>query len=255
MVVAKLFHVLSNSLFNSIRYWLTQGFRWPLLISSSALHPKRSHILHFCHFWALGASLEASFAKSICLAIIAYSSRNYDPGEIIILMVFARTNEYKRQSTVVTQCPRKWPKITCIAQCAFLPILIAYQVIKAAKFGELALLRSFFCAYEKVHLQHAMHFFSTIPSALWMTMLHQLFTINSTSFIFKETHCSVLSLFQVQDGCQFQVRKLHTKLMKMLIFCYFDAHPFSTTCTTIAATNKSVADFFSGGHEVSLTNL
>ena len=73
--------------------------------------------------------------------------------------------------------------------------------------------------------------------------------------IFIETHCSVLSLFQVQDGCQFQVRKLHTKLMKMLIFCYFDAHPFSTTCTTIAATNKSVADFFSGGHEVSLTNL
>ena len=50
-------------------------------------------ILHFCHFWALGASLEASFAKSICPAIIAYSSRNYDPGEIIILMVFARTNE------------------------------------------------------------------------------------------------------------------------------------------------------------------
>lgn len=93
MVIAKLFHVLSNSLFNSIRYWLTQGFRWPLLISSSALHPKRSHILHFCHFWALGASLEASFAKSICPAIIAYSSRNYDPGEIIILMVFARTNE------------------------------------------------------------------------------------------------------------------------------------------------------------------
>ena len=107
MVIAKLFHVLSNSLFNSIRYWLTQGFRWPLLISSSALHPKRSHILHFCHFWALGASLEASFAKSICPAIIAYSTRNYDPGEIIILMmVFARTNERaaaKHSSNAVSQ--------------------------------------------------------------------------------------------------------------------------------------------------------
>ena len=64
-------------------------------------------ILHFCHFWALGASLEASFAKSICPAIIAYSTRNYDPGEIIILMmVFARTNERasaKHSSNAVSQ--------------------------------------------------------------------------------------------------------------------------------------------------------
>ena len=72
--------------------------------------------------------------------------------------------------------------------------------------------------------------------------------------IFIETHCSVLSLFQVQDGCQFQVRKLHTKLMKMLIFLVlqllptFDAHPF--THILLLQPISWVADFFSGGQLV-----
>ena len=128
--------------------------------SSSWIDP----ILHFCHFWALGVGPWRLLSPN--QFALPSSARYYDPGEIIILMVFARTNAMLLTVVTLTQCPRKWPKITCIAQCAFLPILIAYQVIKAAKFGELALLRSFFCAYEKVHLQHAMHFFSTIPSAL-----------------------------------------------------------------------------------------
>lgn len=137
--------------------------------------------------------------------------------------------------------------------------------LRRQSLGACLLLCSFFCAYEKVHLQHAMHFFSTIPSALWMTRNEDatavsLFAISEIALlvllasIFIETHCSVLSLFQVQDGCQFQVRKLHTKLMKMLIFLVlqllptFDAHPF--THILLLQPISWVADFFSGGQLV-----
>ena len=55
--------------------------------SSSWIDP----ILHFCHFWALGFGPWRLLSPN--QFALPSSARYYDPGEIIILMVFARTNE------------------------------------------------------------------------------------------------------------------------------------------------------------------
>lgn len=149
--------VIVVSLFNSIRFD-PRLERWASLISCSASHCM-DPILHFCHFWALESPWrllspnQFAIGSALLLASLLCCGHYY-PGEIIILMTVLASLSL---TLLATQCPRKWPKITCIAQCAFLPILIAYQVIKAAKFwGKRSASSS---ALMRRELQDAMHFF------------------------------------------------------------------------------------------------